>query len=161
MVFHIFSILVSIIYTISLFLNLYICPYLTEEEAETKQWSSLHSLDSVALLLVFVSAWSGSVFRFFPNCQRDSWMCFALVVTVVVANGLFLLYCLIMYFLVARNSKVILKGHLFSNTVQLNFFKQNTRAAIVRGMAVYDKSLKKCPTIENPLYKEKRGSISI
>jgi hypothetical protein len=82
------------ILTAAIFLHERGRPYFDDAALQQERRRKLHRFDGNALIMVYITAWTGFYFKITPNCEHNEVSCIILVTILAFANMSFFLYCI-------------------------------------------------------------------
>ena len=145
---------------LAFFLNERGQPYRDDEDTRRDRRLSLHKLDSNAIAMVGVTAWTGLFFKLSPHCEHASWLCHGLMVVVAALNVLFFAHCVYLFF-----SKVLeVKVKRLLATWKRCCCKTKNIAAVNTAISTFEKGtafvnpMRGDQAFNNPMYHSRRTS---
>jgi len=145
---------------LAFFLNERGQPYRDDEDTRRDRRLSLHNLDSNAIAMVGVTAWTGLFFKLSPHCEHASWSCLGLVVVVAALNILFFAHCVYLFFLNVLEVKVkrLLATWKRCCCKPKNIPTINTVISTFEAGTAFVNPMTGDATFNNPMYRSRRTS---
>ena len=145
---------------LAFFLNERGQPYRDDEDTRRDRRLSLHNLDSNAIAMVGVTAWTGLFFKLSPHCEHASWSCHGLMVVVAALNVLFFAHCVYLFFLKVLEDKVkrLLARWKRCCCKTKNIAAVNTAISTFEAGAAFVNPMTGDQAFNNPMYRSRRTS---